>query len=414
MCDQCSPPIPITQGSRRRRLWELPHQCHCPVVGVCFPLPALRQLVNKALGGQTVADDYEVHVGSVAECTKRNRLSEMMQKELEARYASSVQRFRDAKDTLSVANLWATAVKSGDVSGAFWAALSHPRCDDVLQEVVLRDMHMLQHQAGAAVRIDITRANELIKENGVLGRELGRVQERCTRIISEKSAQIEMLNAQLLQQRAVVVGKDTQITFLTQDLEQLRASLPEFENATKLRNKVEQMNARQVALETQNARLRQQLSDAQRLLSLQCHGDAHMPNDERSQDSPKESPVTFQLKERTILCVGGRNGNLANYRDVVEKAGGQFAHHDGGLEDNQGALDSVLAAADLVICQTGCISHNAYWRVKDHCKRTGKQCVFVENPSTSALSRTLQRISADEAGNQVVENGPTHPTHPQS
>ena len=31
-------------GSRRRRLWDLPHQCHCPVVGVCFPLFTLRQL----------------------------------------------------------------------------------------------------------------------------------------------------------------------------------------------------------------------------------------------------------------------------------------------------------------------------------------------------------------------------------
>jgi hypothetical protein len=48
-----------------------------------------------------------------------------------------------------------------------------------------------------------------------------------------------------------------------------------------------------------------------------------------------------------------------------------------------------LAAADLVICQTGCISHDAYWRVKDHCKRTGKRCVFVESPSTAGLKRAL-------------------------
>jgi hypothetical protein len=43
----------------------------------------------------------------------------------------------------------------------------------------------------------------------------------------------------------------------------------------------------------------------------------------------------------------------------------------------------------LVICQTGCISHDAYWRVKDHCKRTGKPCVFVENPGTASLRRAL-------------------------
>ncbi len=38
-----------------------------------------------------------------------------------------------------------------------------------------------------------------------------------------------------------------------------------------------------------------------------------------------------------------------------------------------------------------------YWKVKDFCKRTGKRCVFVENPSTSALVRGLEQISDKEA-----------------
>lgn len=97
--------------------------------------------------------------------------------------------------------------------------------------------------------------------------------------------------------------------------------------------------------------------------------------------------------------MGGRNGSVANDREVIEQAGGHFACHDGGLEDNQGALDSSLAAAGLVICQAGCISHNAYWRVKDFCKRTGKKCVFVENPSRSSLARTLEQIAAGGALN---------------
>lgn len=43
---------------------------------------------------------------------------------------------------------------------------------------------------------------------------------------------------------------------------------------------------------------------------------------------------------------------------------------------------SVWQHADLVVYQTGCISHNAYWRVKDFCKCTGKRCVFVERAPT--------------------------------
>jgi hypothetical protein len=112
-----------------------------------------------------------------------------------------------------------------------------------------------------------------------------------------------------------------------------------------------------------------------------------------AQSAPAESiPQPVRLVNRSILCVGGRSGSVPIYRSVVEGAGAQFAHHDGGLEDSSGLLDANLAAADLVICQTGCISHGAYWRVKDYCKRTGTRCVFVDNPSASKLARTLREV----------------------
>lgn len=47
-------------ASRRRRLWEPGHACHCPLVGVGLPLGVLRKIVDKAVarpGGQVVADD---------------------------------------------------------------------------------------------------------------------------------------------------------------------------------------------------------------------------------------------------------------------------------------------------------------------------------------------------------------------
>jgi hypothetical protein len=50
-------------------------------------------------------------------------------------------------------------------------------------------------------------------------------------------------------------------------------------------------------------------------------------------------------------------------------------------------LEASLVAADLVICQTGCLSHGDYWRVQDHCKRTGKACVLVEQPEALRIVR---------------------------
>lgn len=64
----------------------------------------------------------------------------------------------------------------------------------------------------------------------------------------------------------------------------------------------------------------------------------------------------------------------------------------------QEMLESSLRAADLVICQTGCVSDGAYWRVEDHCKRTGKPCVLVEQPN----ALRILRLRADGEDGQVV------------
>lgn len=375
------------QGSRRKRLWDVGHPCHCPLVGVSLPMDVLRRLVNKALGGSAVANDYEVHAGAVSECARRSKLSELMQAELDTRYAREIQWFKTAKSTLAVADCWIKSLKAGDVAGAFWAALTHPRCDASLQEAMCRDLHMFQHQAGAGVRLEMARFNALAEENAVLTRELGKVQERITRVIGQKTADIERLNALLLQARADAIAKDSRISFMAQDLEALQASIPQLEDKQRLQKKVDQMAQRQLELEGQNAELRRKWAVVEKA-SVGTVSRESAPSVEENALVGVQAMV-IQLHQKMVLCVGGRSGNIANYRDVVERVGGRFAHHDGGVEDNASVLDANLAAADLVICQTGCISHNAYWRVKDFCKRTGKRCVFVENPSASSLERGL-------------------------
>ncbi len=64
----------------------------------------------------------------------------------------------------------------------------------------------------------------------------------------------------------------------------------------------------------------------------------------------------------------------------------QLALHEAPAAD-LATLEASLRAADLVICQTGCLSHNAYWRVEDHCRRTGKTCVMLEGPAPLRVVR---------------------------
>src|SRR3990167_1933186 len=88
MCqhEECSMPQGPS-GSRRRRIWELGTHAHCPVVGVCLPIRALRRLVDKTVGGMAIAQDYELHCGVIAECTQRTAMAKAVQRELDRRYA---------------------------------------------------------------------------------------------------------------------------------------------------------------------------------------------------------------------------------------------------------------------------------------------------------------------------------------
>lgn len=61
-------------------------------------------------------------------------------------------------------------------------------------------------------------------------------------------------------------------------------------------------------------------------------------------------------------------------------------------------LEERLVEADLVICQTGCLSHQAYWRVQDHCRRHNKPCVLVAEPDALRIIRIHQRGETAPSG----------------
>lgn len=400
----------VAAGSRRRRIWELSPHAQCPVIGVCLPLPLVRRLANKVLGGETQATDYELHCGVNSECKLRNRLSLTVNKALDQRYERAVRDSRTLRSTEELARWWDTGSASGhNLPGVFWATLTHPRCTPALEESVLQDVHMIQHQAGAADRADQGRMESLLAENRVLARELAAAQQRVTRMSDESARRIEHLQAELMKVRADLIGRDTVVASLWDELRQLEADVPGLRSRTALTRQVAEQIERLQDLERALMRSRH---DAERerhraeTALAELHGlrqarsgaaEAAPPRTPSPTSTTSATPTAPAgpatpapvLADQAVLCVGGRGGNVPAYRHLLEQEGARFLHHDGGEEDNAARLDHTLAAADLVICQTGCISHDAYWRVKDHCKRTGKPCLFVDNPSRSSLQRAL-------------------------
>lgn len=381
--------LPVLAGSRRRRLWELGSHSHCPVIGVCVPLERVRQLAKKLLVLQGDEDDYTLHCSLVTAAARRNAVAEALHKELEQRFALDVRAAAKAKCRDGLMAWWRERAVGGEIAGALWAMLTHARCDEWLEMRVLGQVHMLQHQLGAAQRVDVTRHRELAAEHQALARDYAEVQRRVTAWSQQRAREQQAWEQASMQQRAALIAQQTQLAQAQDQLQHWQSTHADLPEREELRERLAEQVARNQALQR----------ELNRLSSRPPLAPETAPPASPAVPLPARAALEpVPLAHRVVLCVGGRGGSVPQYRQAVEGRGAQFLHHDGGEEHKPAQLEPQLAAADLVICQAGCISHDAYWRVKDHCKRHHKRCVFVETPSRSAFERALARAACGEGG----------------
>ncbi len=394
-----APPAPAfsqmakTLGSRRRKLWEIPHKFHCPVIGSCFQASELRTLMNKLMHLPRDTSDFVLHTTAVGTCETRSRLAEALHKTLEKRFHLTIKHYTLAKSAEEVRTLWHQAVQNGaEIPAALWAAWTHPACDTLLEQEIYGDIHMIQHQVGSGTRTDLKTLKAVREENAELRQLIEKARQEAEAARHEKAQETRLLGERIVELRAEQSGRDACIANLSAQLGALRDSLPKLKERQALARRADDAEARAMAL---TAQCRTQQLEMERLrtrlenIGLQSESPRQPVSASSLPDNPALAVGGDRLDGKCVLCVGGRTGAVDAYRDTVERHGGRFLHHDGGLEESLHRIDGVLAAADLVICQTGCISHNAYWRVKEQCKRTGKPCVYVRGSGVSAFGRAL-------------------------
>jgi chromosome segregation ATPase len=186
------------------------------------------------------------------------------------------------------------------------------------------------------MQVVVDEFDQLLREHAALLQAYGDVQVRCNAQIREQAREIELLEAQSMLLRAELIKRDTALAWAREDRAALEQAIPGLPKRVTLARHVEALQARV-----------RELMD--------------------------------ELQQR------GLRAAPANRQDALSQAG--------DLAD----LEADLAAADLVICQTGCLSHGAYWRVQDHCKRTGKACVLVENADALHIVRIQRTGEGEEA-----------------
>lgn len=100
--------------------------------------------------------------------------------------------------------------------------------------------------------------------------------------------------------------------------------------------------------------------------------------------------LKFAVEGRNVLYVGGLSKLTPHLRALVENNGGNFLHHDGGINDGAVRLTGLLEQADTVLCPLDFISHNACHKVKRFCKQYAKPVIMLRKPSLSSFVKGLQ------------------------
>lgn len=411
MCEQCHPARDDAadrekEPRRRARLWEIDNQWHCTIIGTCLGLGELKGVARR-MGVQMRSANpgaYEIHTSMIHMASRERMVGKALDKLLDRKHAVAISRARALSGEAALTAWWEDALARGEVGGACWAAMSHPDATDALRNRIFGDVHMLSHQVGAAARADLRSIHQLERDKAELEAKVARQQDRLRTEIGRRNDEIRQLR-RLLDLEAAESRRLAGAARGAAELERLNRTVTELrhllEVETAYRQTAEDEARRQAAglraAEAERDRLAAELREARdELAASEARLAATLsPMDQTGDGLGECSPdcARLDLCGRCILFVGGRNQHLPHFRRLVEEAGGTFAHHDGGFEDNMGRLHSLFGRADAVLFPVDSVSHGAHDEVKRLCRRWEKPFVPVRRSGLGAFIRALGTVA---------------------
>ena len=378
----------------RRRIWDFATHLHCSIIGTCLSTAELRHILNK-LGHKeaTIASEHDVHAHGVLIASQRHGGAKLLHKALDRRYRLPISQFDKAKTTEEVHASWKEATERGEVPGAYWAALTHPATNDALLREIFADVHMLSHLVGAANRADIRRLRQLESEKTELEAKVARQERQLRDAVVSRDATIQELRHAL----------ETRIAH-----ERSGAELSSETHPRVLEDLAADLKRRLATAEARSGRLERQLEACRSALIAERNGRAEIKEQDRvlraelleveamlsgmmEPESGDQQPP--RLSNLTLLYVGGRQAQIGYLRDVAERSGATFLHHDGGIEERGAILQGLVSRASAVLFPVDCVSHAAMLLVKRICRQSGKPILPLRSPGLASFCAALNQCA---------------------
>ncbi len=414
----------VSVAKKRKKIWQVESGYHCSVIGTCLSRKDLRQIVSKkSFGFEPGVDDFYVHRNLSTVAGHRLPETRALHKVIDQKYRGAIKRYANLTTDDEISSQWKEDLVSGGVAGAYWAILTHPVCSKNLVDRVYGDCHMVCYDIFSSFSSDARKLKDLRKKFDNL--RITMEKNRCSFIQEKEKVRCELkqfqldktelsrqcrINQQLMQRNEELTAllktekekaqEDllySQVESLTLENSELREDLTRLTRDAQCNSElldvsellVEEFQENVLGLEIEKQELQEEILSLEEMFR---HGMGLQPECDDCEEKLLSGCNGVGLSGKTILYVGGRNNMISHYREMVEKYGGVFLHHDGGKENSRSLLPRMLSGADAVLCPIDCVSHDACKCVKKICKRSSKPYVMMRSSGLSSLARGLGTI----------------------
>jgi hypothetical protein len=317
--------------------------------------------------------DHEIHGHAVQSAAHAGQASRWMQKALDHTHDLSIQRYAKLNSDTHLLGQWVKDFEMGDVAGAYWALMTHASISQPLLLRIFGDVHMLSHQAGAMNRSDMKNLADLQIQVRELKAELelerlhhrervAKMEKQVHDVRIETNLQQERLFQKTLREQENFDWKKEKDEMLLQYSNEQQRHRKTQQNLVQLKADLATTLHELRSKESINSDIRKELA------AMERHFSVH----ESDRDNESDAQI---LSQQTVLYVGGLPSVIPHVKNYVEKMGGQFLHHDGGIEENTQQLQQWVLKSDVVAFPVDCISHDSMHLVKAQCIKLGR--VFI-------------------------------------
>ena len=397
-----------TTGSSSKflNICEIESHFRCPIVGAILSVEKHQAILKKCGYNTKNMKSYEYHQKLMSKLDSENTVSVKTNNYLHNQARKCMKEITGLSET-EIRKKWNKYKSTGNVGPMMFAIVSREGTGDELLHDIYGEVHMLAHANMTKV---FSIQDQLVKTQNLLKREkktlvrksdefksLGKIRKTEIRRLKELELENRQLKNRLAKaEKSPLTGQGLEpvVTHLEDQICELEKTARSYkEQAQVHQKKIERLQNELFTAKNENSVLNDELQEL-----IGTFSSFTVPEVPDLENCPpgcshnacsSETCTQYQLCAKRVFMIGGLTKMKSYYKEIVEKAGGEFDYHDGYLKNTSANLEARVKRSDVVICPVNCNSHNACLAVKKICNRYNKQLKILSSSSLSAVANAL-------------------------